>query len=128
MTEQEKREKVIVEFEQCLDDSVVAVVPADTVRDALALLRAQEPRVMALEEVQVLCNNDVVWLEDKGNPKVIPGIVKSRHLWPHSVMMVTNFIRSDGRTVTAGDEDYGVRWRAWTSCPADEQREVKPWA
>lgn len=43
MTEQEKREKVIAELEQCLCDSVVAVVPADTVRDALALLKAQEP-------------------------------------------------------------------------------------
>lgn len=43
MTEQEKREKVIVELEWCLDDSVVAVVPADTVRDALALLKAHEP-------------------------------------------------------------------------------------
>ena len=37
-----ERERVIVELEQCLCDSVVAVVPADTVRDVLALLKAQE--------------------------------------------------------------------------------------
>ena len=36
-------EKVIRCLEQCLDDSIAAVVPADTVRDALALLKAQEP-------------------------------------------------------------------------------------
>ena len=36
-------EKVIHDLEQCLDDSVVAVVPADTVREAIALLKAQEP-------------------------------------------------------------------------------------
>ena len=35
--------KVIHDLEQCLDDSIAAVVPADTVRDALALLKAQEP-------------------------------------------------------------------------------------
>lgn len=39
MNEQEKREKVIVELDQCLCDSVVAVVPADTVQDAIALLK-----------------------------------------------------------------------------------------
>jgi hypothetical protein len=38
-----KREKVISDLEQCLDDSVAAVVPADTVIEAIALLKAQEP-------------------------------------------------------------------------------------
>lgn len=35
-----EREKVVMELEQCLGDSIVAVVPADTVRDVLALLKA----------------------------------------------------------------------------------------
>ena len=35
--------KVIHDLEQCLDDSIAAVVPADTVRDALALLKEQGP-------------------------------------------------------------------------------------
>ena len=34
--------KVIHDLEQCLDDSVAAVVPADTVREVIALLKAQE--------------------------------------------------------------------------------------
>lgn len=95
--------------------------------DALALLKEQEPRVLTLEEVQALQNNDVVWLEDKGKPKIIPGIVKSRQLWPHSVAMVTNFIRSDGCTVTGGDEDCGKRWRCWNKRPTDEQRKAVKW-
>jgi hypothetical protein len=37
------REQVIHDLEQCLDDSVAAVVPADTVREVIALLKAQEP-------------------------------------------------------------------------------------
>lgn len=32
-------EKVIHDLEQCLDDSVAAVVPADTVREVIALLK-----------------------------------------------------------------------------------------
>lgn len=37
------RERVVEALKQCLDDSAVAIVPADTVRDAIALLKAQEP-------------------------------------------------------------------------------------
>jgi hypothetical protein len=96
-------------------------------RDALALLKAQEPRVITLEEVQALHANDVVWLEDKGKPNIIPGIVRNRHLWPHSATMVTNFMRGDGCKVTADDDDYGKRWRCWTSRPTDAQREATPW-
>ena len=39
MTDQEKREKVIGELERCLDDAVAAVVPSDTVQDAIDLLK-----------------------------------------------------------------------------------------
>ena len=95
--------------------------------DALALLKAQEPRLMTLDEAQTLRENDVVWLEDKGKPNIIPGIVRNRHLWPHSATMVTNFMRGDGCKVTAGDDDYGKRWRCWTSQPTDEQRAAEPW-
>ena len=85
------------------------------------------PRVMSLEEVQALHANDVVWLEDKGKPNIIPGIVRNRHLWPHSVAMVTNFMRGDGCKVTAGDDDYGKRWRGWTARPDDKTREAAAW-
>lgn len=37
------RNAIIADLERCLDDSVTAVVPADTVREAIALLKAQEP-------------------------------------------------------------------------------------
>ena len=56
MTEQEKREKVISELEACVDDSIVAVVPCNTVLDALELLKAQEP-------VKPVYNGDCDWEE-----------------------------------------------------------------
>lgn len=51
------REKVISNLEQCLDDSVAAVVPADTVRDALALLKAQEPMKPVVDIDTWKCGN-----------------------------------------------------------------------
>ena len=98
-----------------------------TFSEALNAVNLFLPRVLTLEEVQALHNNDVVWLEDKGKPNVIPGIVRNRHLWPHSVVMVTNFMRGDGCKVTAGDDDYGVRWRCWSSCPNNERRNAVAW-
>lgn len=95
--------------------------------DAIAMLKAQEPRVMTLEEVQALEANDVVWLEDKGNSEIIPGIVRNRQIWPHSTARVTNFMRWDGCTVIAADRDYGERWRCWTSRPDEKRRAETPW-
>ena len=85
------------------------------------------PRILNLEEVKELRENDVVWLEDNGNPDVIPGIVRSRQVWPHSTALVTNFTRCDRCTVTAGDDDYMVRWRCWTSRPSEDQRRQTAW-
>ena len=93
----------------------------------IALLKAQEPRVMMLEEARKLRADDVVWLEDKDKPKVIPAIFRNRHLWPHSAVMVLNFMRGDGVKVTAGEDDYGVRWRCWTSRPDEKRRAEIPW-
>lgn len=92
-----------------------------------AMMEEYMPRVMSLEEVQALHANDVVWLEDKGKPNIIPGIVRNRHLWPHSAAMVTNFMRGDGCKVTAGDDDYGERWRGWTARPDEKTREAAAW-
>ena len=94
---------------------------------AIDALKAQEPRVMTLEEARKLRADDVVWLEDKDKPKVIPAIFRNRHLWPHSAVMVLNFMRGDGVKVTAGEDDYGERWRCWTSRPTDEQRQAVKW-
>lgn len=135
MNEPDKRAKVIAELERVADEAnpwkksppLRCDISYPLLKDALALLKAQEPRVMSLEEVQTLRANDVVWLEDKGKPNIIPGIVRNRHLWPHSTTMVTNFMHVDGCKVTAGDDDYGKRWRCWTSRPTDEHREATPW-
>ena len=92
--------------------------------DALALLKAQEPRVMALEEVRTLQDGALVWLEDNDKADVIPGIVN--HVW-NSLPNLASFTVAHTREVKADMLWYGVKWRCWTSRPIDEQREAVKW-
>lgn len=92
--------------------------------DALALLKAQEPRVKALEEVRALQDNAVVWVEDYDKVGVIPAIVN--HVWNTLPNMVSITV-AHMREVKADMLWYGIKWRCWTSCPSDEQRRETPW-
>ena len=90
--------------------------------DALELLEAQTPRVLRVEEVVLLKQNDVVWLEDYNKKDVIPAIVSRMG----AMVICIEFALSD-RFISVGYDDYGKRWRCWTSRPTDEQREAIPW-
>lgn len=87
-----------------------------------ALLKAQEPRVLRVEEVVLLKQNDVVWLEDYNKKDVIPAIVS--RMGP--MVICIEFALSD-RFISVGYDDYGSRWRCWSSRPTDKQREVVKW-
>lgn len=132
MNEQEKREKVIKWLEICIkgcDDSCPYKKECESkggfiepMRDTLALLKAQEPWVMTLEEVIESEVGTVVWLEDIDKPTVIAGLVDR----VFTGTMVVDF-QCVARTVTAGFDDYGKRWRCWTKEPTEAEREVTPW-
>lgn len=123
MTEQEKREKVIAELEQCLCDSVVAVVPADTVRDALALLKAQEPHVIRFDEID---DYEVLWLEvrDVGTEEGLAPWVKTRSGNWFSPLLCSE-LQPD--MILSTPEEYGKYCRCWTSRPTDERRKAVKW-
>jgi len=87
-------------------------------------LKAQEPRVMSLEEVRSLQDNTVVWLEDNDKADVIPAIVN--HIW-NSLPNVASFTVACLREVKADMLWYGVKWRCWTGKPSDEQRRAETW-
>lgn len=91
-------------------------------RDALALLKAQEPRVMTLGEVKSF-HGILVWLElsfGAGHETVV-------------VPIEITGVGTGGISFHFGNEDfrtYGCPvygWRYWTSCPTDEQRKMTPW-
>lgn len=118
-----EREKIIEGLERRqrfkTPDGSSCVIPANLLQDALALLQAQQPRVMNLNEIH---RGMAVWLEDRDKPDVMLAIGGS------SAGGAKCFITEDDRSISPLDEDYNVRWRAWTHEPTNEQREAIPWS
>lgn len=89
--------------------------------EALALLKAQQPRVMTLEEVNAL-DWDYCYLEEER----LPGKVYRSILGKHVLTCVT-WPSITAAKITHGCDGYGKTWRCWTSRPTDAQREAEPW-
>ena len=93
-------------------------------KDALALLKAREARVMTLDEaLGAEVNVDQCWLEvnDIRQIYLADAVVCPEHLE-----------RADIQRWGATDcqlplDLYGKYWRMWTAKPTDEQREAIPW-
>jgi hypothetical protein len=90
-------------------------------RDALSLLKAQEPRTMTLGKLLNAKNIDV-YLEEKSETQTHPLLLvgtenESRNqaafFWPSIVRPL---------------KSYGKTWRCWTSRPTGEQRAETPWS
>ena len=130
------REKVIRALENCTDEikcrdcpwetcenfCLSVKVPLDLAKAALSLLKAQEPRVMTLEEIK---KAEVVWLECYG---ICSNMFKAALPW-HSLSI--NNATWDFKTYPYTEvmflAEYGRNWRCWTSRPTDEQREAVKW-
>ena len=90
-------------------------------KDALELIKREEPRVMTLDEVHEMAW-DYCYLEEEVIKDKVLQIYSGKYrikciTWPSIASCVLTF----------GDEAYGKRWRCWTSRPTDEQRAVTPW-
>lgn len=116
-------DKVIKGLEHCADDGCKGCPYNEDcymedgltalVRDALAMLKAQEPRVLKPNEI---CNLtfDSAWVELKHNKDLT--LVE----WDKPTLLTLLW--------TVGPWDsYGKLWRCWTHRPTDEQREATPW-
>jgi hypothetical protein len=96
-------------------------------RDAHDLLKAQEPRVMTLEEVEDALDT-VVWLDMPGAENLADGF-----------SLIMAYSRKNGWVwfdSPFGDnpsqdrfeyEDYNKTWRCWTSRPSDSERRNTSW-
>lgn len=83
------------------------MIPLELAESALALLKAQEPRVMTLEEYKALAEKpreerDPVWKE-----------------WPS--------LESTWAIPNQGYGGYGTSWRCWTARPTEKQRQEVKW-
>ena len=99
------------DYESCLkcpyrtEDFEPDVCCADLMKDALELLKEQEPRVLTLEEARIY---EVVWPEDKGEGELHPLIVQNN--------------MNDSKCYK-----YGIHWRVWSAKPTEEQRKAVKW-
>ena len=88
-------------------------------------LKAQEPRVMTLEEVQQHNNQDgCVWFEQPTYNAVAAFVRKDEF----EIEVISPYIL--GELINHGywlSSNYNVTWRCWTSRPTDEQREAVKW-
>lgn len=89
--------------------------------DALALLKAQDARVMTLEEVKAF-EWDYCYLEEER----LPGKEYRAVVGDYAITCITWPCITSMR-IQHGDNNYNRTWRCWTSRPTDEQREATPW-
>ena len=110
-----------MQYMACFQNITANGVPIGSIiDDIIALLKAQEPRVMTLEEVEQSIKP--VWIEG--------GVVGGTWGMAHKILTtIIEFIANGGYTIFPGFaiEEYGKTWRCWTSRPTDEQREAVKW-
>ena len=129
-------EKVIKGLECCVNDlGECEVCPYDErngklacgknhYSDALALLKAQEPRVMTLEEVLALPYDTPIYIENCN------GLYGGWDIFSGTTMDDNNDVVTGASWATAeywSQDEYGDTWRCWTARPDRETREATPW-
>ena len=91
----------------------------EAAKDALALLEAQEPRVMTATEAYTA---DYVYIEFDG--VITPAIRTTNERDGHrESYFATQQLGGDWMRW----DDYGITWRCWTLRPTDAQKEATPW-
>ena len=98
-------------------------------RDILALLKAQEPRVMTLDLPPEEWQDKVIWIEIKGK-KPIPCLFRKfcdRMMFGRYERIMSFDAIGSSKEGGYFLRNYGVTWRCWTARPTDAQREAIPW-
>ena len=108
---------------ECEYEHETVEIPMALAKDALELLKAQEPRVMAYDEMM---KAEICFLEVKGIEQIDPFIrfeVDDKSYW--SSPYTNN--EDNPFELLAEQEEYSINARCWTSRPTDEQREAVKW-
>lgn len=85
-----------------------------------ALLKAQKPRVMTLEEAY---NAELVWYD-----QINTGVRPAKVIRVPNKTGVYRVMRFGDIDAWEHAYEYGEFWRCWTSRTTDEQRKSTPWA
>lgn len=113
-------------------DGSSCVIPANLLQDAIALLKAQEPRLLTLEEVVAHYSLPPVFPDDFGMQEDYYEDIQPLYFeFPHDKEdpWIVHW-RGHAQVARYLDEwrhSYNKKWRCWTSRPTDAQREAEPW-
>ena len=89
-------------------------------RDALELLKAQEPRVLTPSELQP---DVLVWIEVPQSDEIWPALLRKTDWFGHPTWAMRGYALA-GYYLHDG---YGRDWRCWSARPTDEQRKAVKW-
>ena len=93
--------------------------------DALALLKAQEPRLLTLDEIHdsmvVYLEAGTEFLKRMDDDGVVLAIGGSERIGAKCFITVWDV------GIAAMNDEYNVTWRAWSQRPTREQKEGTPW-
>lgn len=131
MTDNNKLRNTILDMEASLSTNLsgysmwhygadIHGITRETLKNAIEVLKAQEPRVMTLEE---MWEGEVYWFDCPGNFILRPVIC---NMYDRGDSSYLNFIWQHGNFSWKICE-YGRTWRCWTSRPATEQIDNTPW-
>lgn len=135
MTDVEKREKVIRGLECCLKFVDQGGCPEEcpyrsdgrcyeTIkRDALALLKEQEPRVLTPREFDEVRLSKPVWLEVRNMDLLEPALFR----YQRSEYGKVAFSLIENRAIERDVTEYYWGWRCWSAEPGDEVRKETKW-
>lgn len=87
------------------------------------LLKAQEPRVLTLAELE---HAEIAYAEDIDKDEIIPILVNGRQ-HDRFNMVRARLGNNPSRVFYPSIFDYNKRWRCWTSRPDNATREATPW-
>ena len=116
-----ERERVIKGLEAILEETA-DMFYRSTIQDAIALLKAQDPRILRLDELR---GNDTAYIE-LNNPRepVLHCII---YYDKEADGMDVKPIKTNISSAYLRYSEHNRVWRPWTSQPSDAQREATPW-
>ena len=91
---------------------------------ALYPVKAQQPRVMTIYEIQSF--DGAVYVDEPNKPaclKMLYCYEVGQRTYGHGY----TFVDSDGDKVFYSAQGFGTKWRCWTARPTDEQRKAVKW-
>ena len=127
----DKLEKVINGLECCIkhnpdDKTRCGECPYDGAclnrlkSDALALLKAQEARVISWQDAESM---RLCWVETRFPHTISPADIM--HYFAESPNITVFKIHQNA--IDWPIDEYGIKWRCWTNEPTNAQREATPW-